>query len=193
MPKLTEYEKRKDFYQKISNDKSAKKNKDYQNLVNSLKDLNNAVKDFYEADKDGHYKEMDTDAYDKIVQSYQLVQKNSNIFLKAANSNEADKFSKSRLFIATELDSIINKDLKSLLTVDRAKPGPLHGIVKEARSVSLDLSGQLSKTGEKLSSRIPIKNNKTNMKGFFTKETIFNPEQKWDDFIKRMVPIFRNI
>lgn len=188
MPKLTEYEKKQSFYKKLANDKFAQKSRNYKELIDSLNDLNTLVSEYYEpyydVDKKVKYKSLDTEMYDKVLAAYAKVEEKNNIFRKEVSAENADNMTKSRAFIVEELGNILKKDIKSLQAADRGKPGPLHGIVRQARSITFSISSDVKTVGNFMSARIPVKTKDNSLKGFFTPESHFDKEAAFKKFTK---------
>lgn len=159
----------------------------YRELLDNLSELAEMMQEYFEYDRDGNAKLLSGNDYNKLIKGYSKLAKSCNNFL--AEGHDKNRLEKKRVNMIKQLQGYVGKDLRGLIRADRTKHVTLYDVVKNARIITVDLTGkELKEKGNMQSSRIPLKTS-SGIKGFFTKKEVF----VFADACRKTLDKYRNL
>ena len=161
------------YYQRIiAEGKNSPQYHNYKKICEELEKLVNTSNQLSEANR-----KLSETEFNNLKQTYAQVQQAFDDYF----GHEADfkGLEVSRAGILKDILKVLKKDIKELEACDPKEPGTLSEIIDRSRSHMIEISEKdITTIGGNLSERIPIKSNK-GPKGFFTRKTVFNPDNEW--------------
>ena len=133
-------------------------------------------------------RKMTPENHRALMERYQAVKDACDAYL-----NPQDKFSGfelDRKKIIDDISKVLDKDIKVMSTYDPKSPKSFNEMLNEARTHTMVLNTKdINTVGAALSSRIPVEL-PDGTKGFFTKDTTYNIDEKWEKSVREFMAKF---
>lgn len=176
-------ERKYDYYARVIEEgKKSTHSPRYQAVCSTLADLIDL------SSNHDHQSKMTPKEHSDLMEKYQAVQIACNAYL-----NPPDKFSGfelDRKKIIEDISKVLTNDVKVLSTYDRQNPKSFAAMLTQARTHTMVLNTKdINTVGAALSSRIPVEL-PDGKKGFFTKATTYNIDEKWEKSVREFMEKF---
>ncbi len=161
------------YYERIiAEGKNSPQYQNYKKVCEELEGLVNISNQLNEANR-----KLSEAEFNNLKQMYAQTEKAFDDYFKEEANFKGLEIS--RAGILKDILKVLKKDIKELDACNPKEPGTLSEIIDRSRSHMIEISEKdITTIGGNLSERIPIKSNK-GPKGFFTRKTVFNPDNEW--------------
>jgi len=161
-------------------------NEVYASLIQNINILNAKMDELYTRNEEDKYPELNEESSKELTKLYINVMNDAQSIIREQGKTKTEKV---RRDIAKGIYDICEKDVNTLISADYTKGITLPELVKNARTVTVDLGNQeLQKSSGSMSSRIPIEYTDENgnvISGFFTKESYYTPTKEYQDILAK--------